>query len=722
MHISEEVNQTPSKETKPNFKLALAGNPNSGKSSIFNLLTGLNQKIGNFPGVTVDKKSGSFSLPNGRQVHLIDFPGTYSLYPNSLDERVVVQTFTNPSDVNFPDAILYVADITKIEKHLLLLTQLRDLGLPIILVLNMSDLADRGGLELDMKQLSQFLNLPIVRVSSRLNLGINELLAAIQELIQNPSAQTIHNSFFRLSVEETKLISGVQEIFPQARTPYQSLLIAHHHTWLPFLSTEEKSDLESLVSEHNFESLRHQVLETMQRYDAFTPVVKKALKRPTAPKQDNLTDRIDMVLTHPLWGTLIFFVLMMMVFQAIFAWASYPMDLIDAGFGWLNETIKTWLPAGWLTDLLTDGIITGLGGVLIFIPQIAILFFLISILEEVGYMARAAFLFDRTMQFFGLNGRSLIALISGGACAIPAIMSTRTINNWKERMITIMVTPLISCSARIPVYTVLIGFVVADNVVWGFLNLQGLAFMGLYVLGIVMALLVAFVFKLILKNKDGSFLMLELPEYRLPVMRNVWISIWEKVRTFSIEAGRIILIISVVLWFTATYGPVSKMDAAVEMASVEAEQRGFSDQETQDLIAAKKIEASYAGHMGKWIEPAIKPLGFDWKIGIALITSFAAREVFVSTMATIYSIGSEANETSIKQQLASAVDPITGKKVYNPATSLSLLIFFVFAMQCMSTLAIVKRETKSWKWPIIQFVFMSALAYLSSWTVYTLLA
>jgi ferrous iron transport protein B len=410
--------------------------------------------------------------------------------------------------------------------------------------------------------------------------------------------------------------------------------------------------------------------------------------------------------------------LMLFVFQAIFAWSSYPMDLIDASFAYLTEVVKGALPGGWFTDLLTDGILAGIGGVVIFIPQIAILFFLISLLEEVGYMARAAFIFDRIMQFFGLNGRSIVALVSAGACAIPAIMSTRTIGNWKERLITIMVSPLISCSARIPVYAVLIGFVVPSTLVWGVFNMQGLAFMGLYLLGIIAALLVAVVFKYIIKTEERSFLMLELPEYRTPVMRNVLLTVWEKVKAFILEAGRIILIISVVLWFLASYGMPSKMAAAEQEALSAAQTQQLDEQEKENLLAAKKIEASFAGQLGKAIEPVIQPLGFDWKMGIALITSFAAREVFVGTMATIYSIGSADDENSVRERMAKEVDPVTGKPVYDLATALSLLIFYVFAMQCMSTLAVVKRETKSWKWPIVQFAFMTGLAYLGSLITY----
>ena len=502
---------------------------------------------------------------------------------------------------------------------------------------------------------------------------------------------------------------------------YQALLVAHHNQWLPFENESIRHTIKEEIQQGNFESLRLQIMETMGRFDRFAPTIRKFLKQ----KKDNtgisFTERADVVLTNPFWGTIIFFILMAGIFQAIYSLATYPMDWIESLFGYANTGLRSILPEGWLLDLLTDGIIAGLGGIMVFIPQIAILFLLISILEEVGYMARAAFLFDRTMQLFGLNGRSIVALISGGACAVPAIMSTRTIGNWKERLITIMVTPLISCSARIPVYAILIGLVIPPTLIFGLFNLQGLVFMGLYLLGIISALLMALLFKLILKSNEQSYLMLELPEYRKPVLRNVLNTVFEKVKTFILEAGKVIIVISIVLWLLANFGPGDSLTRSAEVGQKEAIQLNLNEVETQDYIAAKQLEASYAGRIGKFIEPAIQPLGFDWKIGIALITSFAAREVFVGTMATIYSLGSVEDELTIREKMAKEIKPNTGDPVYNLATSLSLLIFYVFAMQCMSTLAVVKRETKSWKWPIVQFVFMSALAYFSSLIVYQVL-
>ena len=693
--------------------VALLGNPNCGKSSLFNQLTGLSQKVGNFPGVTVDKKFGMLRLASQEEVTIVDFPGTYSFYPTAMDERIVVQSMLDTDSENHPDAILYVADITKLEKHLLLFSQLKDLDLPLALVLNMSDIAEKEGLQLDQQQLASQLGVPVILVSSRTGEGIEKMDALIENLLklkQNP------HSDYNLPDQLQPLIQEIQNIFP-GLNDYRALLIAHHHEWLPYLSDAQKAQIGSAIQENQFNSLRSQVDETMARFDSFSPLVKRTLVRQTAESND-LSSKLDRILTHRIFGPVIFFLLMLLVFQAIYAWAAYPMDAIDWLFGTLGDGVQQTLPEGWLSSLIVDGLLAGLGGIVVFVPQIAILFFLISILEEVGYMARAAFMFDRLMQAFGLNGRSIVALISGGACAIPAVMSTRTISNWKERLITILVTPFISCSARIPVYTVLIGFAVPATTVWGIFNLQGLAFMALYLFGIAAALLAAWIFKLILKTREHSFLMLEMPEYRLPVMRNIWINVWEKVKTFLMEAGKVILAISLVLWILASFAPAGAMVAAEQEAVTLAETQGLDEQATENLVAAKKIETSYAGRLGKSIEPVIRPLGFDWKIGIALITSFAAREVFVGTMATIYSIGSDSDENSVRAKMAMEINPETGEKVYNRATSWSLLLFYVFAMMCMSTLAVVKRETKSWKWPVIQFVFMTGLAYLTSFIAY----
>lgn len=709
-----------------NLTIALVGNPNSGKSSVFNLLTGLRQKVGNFPGVTVEKKTGNIQLEK-TAITLVDLPGTYSLYPTSKDERVVAQVLCNPTDKLYPDAIIYIANVVDLEKHLLLFTQIRDLGLPTILALNMADVAEQKGLKVDIKQLKKSLQTEVVLISGRTGQGIDDLKNAIVDLRNNAKKFIAPTSFYPLTPTEKQLNKDLEAtvqqnswngIFENANE-YRNILLAHHHEWLPFLGDQQKEKIAQLCAKNEFKDLNFQVNETMKRYDLFVPIVRKSLQQPPQ-STNNLTDKIDDIVTHKVLGPFIFFLLMLLVFQAIYSWSSYPMDWIEGAFGWMSTQARVLLPEGWMADLVADGILAGLGGILIFIPQIAILFLLISILEEIGYMARAVFMFDKLMQRFGLNGRSVVALISGGACAIPAVMSTRTIANWKERLITIMVTPLISCSARIPVYTLLIGFVVPSATVWGIFNLQGLAFMGLYVLGIVAALVSAWIFKLILKSDESSFLMIELPQYRQPMLRNVLLNVYEKVKTFTIEAGKVIFVISIILWVLASYGPGNQMQLAEQQAIELAQQQQLDEEATADLVASQQLEASYAGHLGKFIEPVIRPLGFDWKIGIALITSFAAREVFVGTMATIYSIGSVEDELTIRDQMAKEKNPVTGEPVYSLATALSLLIFYVFAMQCMSTLAVVRRETNSWKWPMLQLAYMTILAYLGSFMVYNI--
>ena len=697
--------------------VALIGNPNAGKSSIFNQLTGLRQKVANFPGVTVDKKIGKLNLENHSDVALVDFPGTYSLYPTTSDEKVVTKILCNTHDESFPDVIVYVADITNLEKHLLLLAQIKDLNIPIVLALNMIDLAAKEGIKYDLDILSNFFQVKIVTVSGKYGVNLDALRTEIDSLLSQKIASFSRALYIPNQAEQAM----IQEV--TAGTPvtssYQALVVAHHFDWFSFVSNAQKANLAKAVKTHHFQDLRFQIDETMRRFDLFLPVLKKATIH-TDLQKSTISDRLDAVLTHRFWGMLIYFITIFLVFQSIFTLAEYPKSIIETIFADAGEYVKDSLSAHWTTSLLSDGIIAGLSGVVVFIPQIAILFFLLSLLEESGYMARVVFMFDSLMQKFGLNGRSMVALISGGACAIPAIMSTRTIENWKERLITIMVTPLISCSARIPVYAVLVSFVVPSEIKWLGFSAQGWVFTGLYLLGIVAALLSALVFKWILKSDTTSSLMMEMPQYRLPLLKNTFFAVWEKVKSFVHEAGKTIFVISIVLWFLAYFGPTTAMQNAKNQANTFAKEHNLDEKESSDLLAAYKIEASYAGIMGKAIEPAIKPLGFDWKIGIALITSFAAREVFVGTMATIYSIGSSKDDSSTISEKMANEKRADGTPVYNTATALSLLIFYVFAMQCMSTLAVTKRETKSWKWAFIQFLFMSVLAYLSSFLVYQL--
>jgi ferrous iron transport protein B len=698
------------------WRIALAGNPNCGKSTLFNQLTGLRQKTGNFPGVTVDKKIGSFELSSGQKIRLSDLPGTYSLHPTSKDEKVVCSILANPNDADFPDAILYVADVTNLEKHLLLLTQIMDLGLPVILVLNMMDLADRDGIKINAEKLATALKIPVVSISAREgnNLGAlkNELGRIISNLIPT-------QNFYKLNKKEVEIAETAAQNF-SVEPSYRALLWVHHHDWLPFLSENDRNTLHAIGETKQFQPLRAQIDETLDRFDHFTPLVREVVRQHHS-SEESKSDKIDRVLTHRIFGPVIFFATMLLVFQAIYSWAEIPMDWIEKSFGWATDFLKQKLPESWATDLLTDGFLAGLSGILVFIPQIALLFFLITVLEEMGYLARVMFMFDKLMQRFGLSGRSIVALISGGACAVPAIMSTRTIGNYKERLATIFVTPFIPCSARLPVYAVLIGVSVPKIIVGGLISLQALVFMGMYVFGILVALVAAYILTRILDTRERSFLMVEMPIYRLPDWKNVSLTVIEKVRAFVVEAGKIILLISLILWGLCRFGPADSMETATREAQNFSQKNNLSEAESAALLNSKKLESSWAGQAGKLLEPAIKPLGYDWKIGIALITSFAAREVFVGTMATIYSAGdTKEDDAPVREKMAAARWSDTGKLVYTLPASLSLLVFYALAMQCMSTIAVVRRETGSWRWPIIQFFVMSGLAYFLAWAVFRL--
>ena len=698
------------------WNIALVGNPNSGKSTIFNQLTGLRQKTGNFPGVTVDAKEGRIRFPSGHEAALTDLPGTYSLHPTSSDEKIVAAVLTNPREVHYPDAIIYVADATHLEKHLLLLTQLLDLEIPVLLALNMSDTAAEIGIKVNASRLSERLGIPVIAVSGRTGENIQRLIGEMEKLLAAPVVA--RKPFYPMTELEKQVAEAVRLNLGLSNN-YQALLVAHHHSWLPHLTAQHQHTIEAITQNKEFASLRTQVDETLERYDRFTPIVQDAVQNP--PQFPSTpTDRIDALLTNRWFGPLFFFGTMLLVFQAIYDWSATPMDLIESVFTHLNVWLKTHLPDHWLTDLLTDGILAGMSGILVFVPQIAILFFLVSLLEEVGYMARVVFMFDKTMRRFGMNGRSIVSLISGGACAVPAIMSSRTIGNWKERLITIMVTPFISCSARLPVYAVLIGLAVPAKRVFGVLSLQSLTFGSMYLLGVLTAFASGYVMKKVLHTRELSYLAIELPVYRMPHWKNLWLTVWEKVSAFIIGAGKIILVISIILWALARFGPAGAMEQAVSAAHTEARAQQLDTVATADLVAARQLESSYAGFLGKFIEPAIRPLGYDWKIGIALIASFAAREVFVGTMSTIYSIGSSEDDVMLRQKMKSATFDDSKTPVYTLATALSLLVFYALAMQCMSTLAVVTRETGSWKWALIQFTFMSVLAYLGAWAVYSI--
>lgn len=696
-------------------KIALLGNPNAGKSSLFNQLTGLRQKVGNFPGVTVERKSGFIKLEN-KEIEIIDLPGTYSLYPTSLDERIAVNALIDTSNKDYPDAIVYILDVTNLERHLLLLTQIADVGFPVLVALNMNDIAAQQNIQCDEKKLSAALGIDVIKINGRTGEGVDSIKSKLSLLLEKSKDVSPAPTFYELTDEEKSIASKVSQVL-SVKNEYHALLFAHHAKKINFLKEDKKKQLQEIVLQNNFNPLNNQLDEIMQRYNKFTPIVNSVLSK-SFSNAKTLTDKIDFIVTNKFLGPVIFFALMLFIFQAIFAWSVIPMDWIDAQFAHLASYLQSVLPSTIFSRLLTEGLIPGISGILVFVPQITVLFLLITLLEEIGYMARAVYMFDNIMQKFGLNGRSIVSLISGGACAIPAIMSTRTISNWKERLITIMVTPLISCSARIPVFAILIGFIIPNYKI-GYFNSQGLVFMALYLIGICAALIASYVFKKILKSEEFSFLMLELPEYRKPHWKNVFYTLYEKVSAFVFGAGKVILVVSLLLWFLASFGPKREMEEAVNIATIESSLL-HADKETTDLhIASKKLEASYAGHVGRLIEPIIKPLGFDWKIGIALITSFAAREVFVGTISTLYSIGKNADDLTIKQKLQQEKNA-EDKPVFTMAVALSLVLFYLFAMQCMSTLATVYRETKSWKWPAIQFIYMSGTAYIVSFVAYQL--
>jgi ferrous iron transport protein B len=692
---------------------AIIGNPNAGKSSLFNYLTGLRQDVSNFPGVTVEKKSAIIHLAETTLIRLIDFPGSYSLFPNSLDERIVIESLCHPDGPFVPDLVVYVADATQLERHFLLATQIIDLGIPLIFVVNMMDIAEDEGIKISIPKLEKFLSVPIVPVSVRKKEGIETLrLAMYGALADGPKHRSL---LYRPDQNEQKVAKEVGDLL-NLKQLYHSKLIAHHHSWLGFLDESQRIAIQEIVKKYDFVDLKYQVHETMNRYNAILPILQDAIVTKDE-KAATLTDKIDNFVTHRFWGPIVFFSLMFLVFQAIFIWATIPMDFIESLFAQSGSWFKTVIPDTWWSQLWIDGVWAGLGGVLVFVPQIAILFFLIAILEESGYMSRAVYMFDNIMRKFGLNGRSLVALISSAACAIPAIMSTRTISNQKERLLTILISPLISCSARLPVYAVLVGFVTPSFKIWIF-DSQGLVFMGLYLLGIMAALVSAFVMKFFFKDISGSYLMIELPNYKAPLWNNISVIVYEKVRAFVVDAGKIIIFISIILWALAnTSPPSSKKELEAKVEQIINSNPNIDPEKAR---ATADLESSYMGHIGKAIEPVITPLGFDWKIGIALITSFAAREVFVGTMATIYSVGDGDNTDLTLRKRMALEKRANGAPIYTTATALSLLVFYVFAMQCMSTLAITKRETKSWKWPLIQFAFMSTLAYIASYVVYNL--
>ena len=694
-----------------NLNIALIGNPNTGKTSVFNALTGLNQKVGNYPGITVEKKQGSCRLSRTTKADIIDLPGTYSLNASSMDESVVIELLLNKNDKDYPDVAVVVSDIENLKRNLLLFTQIKDLEIPTLLVINMSDRMQRKGISLNVALLEEKLKTKIALISTRENTGIDQLKAFLLDyrLLSKESITDIRSI-------DADYFQNLEKVFPN-QSLYKLWLVITQDVNFAKLERKKVEDATSYKTQSESHLKRLQQKETIKRYQ----IINNALKETYAVDINKATDirsRLDRVLIHRFWGYIIFFMILLTIFQVIFDWSSIPMDFIDESFTKLSELTKENLPPGLFTSLLAEGIISGLGGIIIFIPQIAFLFFFIAVLEETGYMSRVVFLMDRGLRKYGLSGKSVIPLISGTACAIPAVMATRNIENWKERLITILVTPFTTCSARLPVYLILISLVIPQGSFLG-MGYQGLTLMGLYLLGFVMALLSAALLNKLLKIQSKTYFVIEMPNYKLPLLKNVLITVFEKTKSFVVEAGKIILAISILLWVMASFGPGEEFKNAEAIVREQQAVNRLSEDALSTKIASYKLEHSFIGILGKSIEPAIAPLGFDWKIGIALISSFAAREVFVGTLATIYSVGNDQEET-IKNRMAAERKP-NGKPLFDLPTGISLMLFYAFALQCMSTLAIVKKETNSWKWPMIQLFSMTGIAYLSALIVYQIL-
>jgi len=697
-------------------------------------------------------------LPRGVRAHILDLPGTYSLNTTSLDESVAVELLLNKNDKDHPDVAIVISDVENLKRNLLLFTQIKDLKIPSILVINMADRMDRKGISLDIPLLEENLNTKIALVSTRKGTGIDDLkslIADYKSLSTKPNVDT--------TVIAPEYFERLKSTFPNQDLYKLWLVITQDVNFMPI---EKKliKDTSSFATKSKSELKRLQQKETILRYQFINGVLKETYKVDVNAAK-GLRATFDKILTHRIFGYLIFFIILLTIFQAIYDWSEYPMDFIDASFATASEWVKNTLPPGVFTNLIAEGVLAGIGGIVIFIPQIAFLFLFIALLEESGYMSRVVFLMDRLMRPFGLSGKSVVPLISGTACAIPAIMATRNIESWKERLITILVTPFTTCSARLPIYLIIIALVIPEGRFLG-LSYQALTLMLLYLIGFGAAIISAMILNKILKIKSRTFFVVEMPNYKLPLFKNVAYTVWEKTKSFVLGAGKIILAISVILWFLGSNGFSDKFENAEQIVKNRIESEGFSAfnqstiqeelanyqlalkdsisegkykisnasivdsmalkmsalmvKATSQEISSFKLENSYIGNIGKAIEPIVKPLGYDWKIGIAVLTSFAAREVFVGTLATIYSVGS-AEEDTIKHRMAAEVNSKTKKPLFNLASGISLLLFYAFAMQCMSTLAIVKRETNSWKWPAAQLVFMSLFAYIVALIAYQIL-
>lgn len=646
--------------------IALIGNPNCGKSTLFNRLTGLRQKTSNLPGTTVERKNGTWKI-KGREYKLTDLPGIYSLFTRQDEEGIVTDHLIGKKYPR-PELLIFLLDASNLRRNLLLFTQVQELRIPAIVCLTMEDTAKRKGISIDTAALAASLNCAVVLVNPRTGSGIDQLEEAVEK----------------------------NQLQPQE------------------MNHEVQQRLEDF---RNGAEIRGLAEETLKRYAIIEPIVRKAVQHKSELKK-SVTQQLDRLFTHPILGYFIFFIIMLTIFQGVFTLAEYPMTWIENAFNNLSEILSTQLGDGFISRIITGGIIPGLSGVLVFLPQIAILFFFIALLEDSGYMVRTSFITDKVMRRIGLNGRSVIPLIGGFACAIPSIMATRSIKNKAERMATMIVIPLMSCSARLPVYVLLVSLAVPSDASFGPFGLQSLIITLAYFSGIILAFLISWAYKIFKKQQAPSEFILEMPAYQVPRLQTVWTQVWYKSRSFVTEAGKIIMLISLVLWFLSSYGPGNAMETAKQDAMAFANTNKLSADETEIQIDAAQLKASYAGIMGQWLEPVIRPLGYDWKTGIALVSSFAAREVFVGTMSTLFGNSNGDEIEGIRAKMKSAKNPETGKPLYDLPYALSLIVFYAFALQCMSTLAVMKRETGSWKLPILQFFGYGALAWIAAFVVY----
>lgn len=694
--------------------IALLGNPNVGKTSLFNRLTKLNQKVGNYPGITVEKRVGHVSSGN-IDYKVVDLPGTYTLFPNSLDEEVVFQTLVDRNNEDFPELVVVVSEPSTLNRGVILYQQVRELGLPAIFVINMEDEMVKKGFKADYKALEQYLQTTVLTTNARSGVGVDHL---IKHFDVTPPP---YFSKFSLPNIYNAPLTEARKLFP---------LATEYSTW-HFLAQENPStisekqakELNAIRASYGLNPQQLQKDESIMRHEQVDRDLQQFVVK-TENKAMSLTEKIDNILVHPVLGYIIFFGLLFLIFQAIYTWSGPLMDGVDELFAYLSDTAANVLPKGPLAGLIVNGIIAGIGGIVIFLPQIVILFLFIAIMEETGYMSRVVFLMDRWLKPFGLNGKSVIPLMSGVACAIPAVMAARNIENPKERLLTILVTPFMTCSARLPIYIVIIALVIPEQTFLGF-NLQGLVLFGMYLLGIAAALFSSLVLNKFIKSVRQSFLIFELPTYKTPDWKNVMNTVWEKSSGFLWEAGRVILAISIILWVLGNFGPNDRFSNPERYIAIENPH--FTEEEVQNEVVAYRTEYSYLGYLGQAIEPVIKPLGYDWKIGIGLLASFAAREVFVGTVAVVYSLGEDLDieddgeKETLLNRMRSEVNRNTGQPTYNFATGISLLLFYAFAMQCMATIAIVRKEIGSWKWTLVQALFMTGVAYIAALIAYQIL-